>query len=232
MAVTLEVMRSRVRVKLNEMDARRVARDVVEIDGAISDAYILLGSRIPAPRLYTPNAFTIAANANTFRLPASGAEYAGDVRIQLVSDQRFIVKMTREEIESLRDGDIATVGIDRPRFFSLYEESDQDVQGDCWPRSKDAELCNLFAALVVSDLRDATDMDAANITFSRYGSTALVFYAAASLVAGMTADDLALRRLNPNIAALWLKDADRLLYAEEVRRHAAEDSGRTQRWVS
>lgn len=232
MAITLAVARNRVRVKLNEMDQRRASTGVVAIDNAIADAYISLGSRIPAPHASTASAFTIAANAQTFVLPASGAEYAGDVRIQLVSNGMFLVKISRDELESFRNGITSTTGTGKPSHFSLYEESDQELQGECWPRSKDAEACNLFASLTVTDLRDAAAMDVASITFSRYGSTALVYYASALLAAGMNDEDLKLRRLNPNVATLWKADAERLLYEEEVRRHNAESVGRTQRWVS
>ena len=236
MATTLVVVRNRVRAQLNELDNRAVSTGLIAIDNAIANTLQFQASRLPAPRLYAASAFTISALAQTFSLPTTLAsvatrEYAGDVRLQLDSDKTFLLKSTREEIEAFRNGDTSTNG-SKPLRFSLYEDSATVVQGECWPRSKDAEAVNLYASLDHNDIRDAADMDAATIGFSRYGATSLVLLSAATLVRGMTDEDLALRRLERSVAATWEKQASVLLYEEEARRHAAEDSGRTQRWVS
>ena len=233
MSVTLAVIRARVRVKIKEMDQRRGTTGIVEIDNAIADSYLLLASRIPSPRLVSLSAFTISANAQTFVLPSTAAiEYSGEVQIQLQSDKSFLKKITRDELQSYRSRDINNVGTTRPQMFSLYEDESQVVQGDCWPRSRDSELCDMFADISATDIRDAVAMDAASIKFARRGSTALVYHASAELVQSMTDSDLATRRLNRNVVGQWREDAERLIYEEEVRRHQAEDTGRTQRWVS
>jgi hypothetical protein len=235
MATTLVVVRNRVRARLNELDNRAVSTGLIAIDNAIADTLQVQSARLPAPKLYSASAFNISAGAQTFALPTTlgvvaTLEYAGDVRLQLNSDKTFLLKSTRDEIEALRFGDTSTAG-SKPLRFSLYEDSATVVQGECWPRSKDLEAVNLFASLDHSDVRDAASMDAAEIQFSRFGVTSLVLMTAAVLVRGMADEDLALRRLERAVAATWEKQAASLLYTDERRRHDAEGSGRTQRWI-
>lgn len=232
MAQTLSDLRNRVRTMIRDTDGRNASRDLAEIDDAIAEAYLVLASRIPSPSLYTASAFTIAANADTFTLPTSGLlEYTGDVRIRLRSDGRFLRRRTLEEIDRFRSGDISTVGTTRPELFALWMEADQEVQGRCWPRSRDAELCDLFAALSAQDLRENIEA-ASTIHFSRFGTVALVLHAAATIVTGLTDADLEERRLNRDVVPLWLKDADRTLVREEGRRHDVEAVGRMMKLVS
>ena len=231
MAETLATVRSRVRVNLKELGERSTVAGLIAIDNAIADAYLVLGASIPAPRLLTPSAFTIAANSRTFTLPsAAGLQYTGIVEIQLRSDRSYLSKRSRDEIQALYNGDTQTVGTSRPLLFSLYEDSSQVVQGDCWPRSRDAEPCDLYASLSVADIRDAASMDAATIQFGRAAVHAVVLQASSMLVAAMTDEDLRERKLNPKVADTWYKQAQTLAYQEELRRNNAEAVGYIQRW--
>lgn len=235
---TLAAVRARVQVKLNDTDGKNGSLDTLQVDHAIADACLSLGSQIEAPHVYLSSAFTISAGASTFTLPtaaqtgyASLTQYAGDVRIRLTNRLHFLTKKTVEEIDSLREYNSTTTQ-GYPECFCLWEEMDNDMQGRCWPNAGVAEPCDLFVSLVPDDLRDANDMDAANVRFSRYGSTALVYYTSALLAAAMSAEDLGKRRLNPNVVQLWRREGDVLLYQDAVRKHNAENHGRIQRWVS
>lgn len=233
MSVTLAVVRDRVRIRTRDVDAKNNSRDVVEYDNAICEAYLALSAWLPAPTSVTESAGTIAANADTFTLPTSGdEEYAGELRLRLRSDGSFLTRRTVEEIDRLRSGDTATVGTSRPTDFCVWEESDQDVQCRCWPRSRELETYDLHRTLLASDLRDAAAMDAASVAFSRFGVVSLVLHAAALMVQGMTDDDLALRRLSRGVAKDWVRDASTVLYKERERRHNLESVGRTLRLVS
>lgn len=227
---TLPQVRAEVRVALREMDARKPI-GLVEVDQAIRKCYLLLQFRLPAARSYTASAFTISSAAETFTLPTtSSAEYAGDVRIQLASDGSFLTKLTIEEIDAYRDGQSSTaVGV--PRYFALYEEDDGEVQGRCYPRANQAYVCNLFRSLVAADF-DLTALDSTNIRLSRPAATALVLKSACYLVAGMTAEDLATRRLDRGIVSLWNDEAERAIYQEAMRRHAIGATGRYKRNVA
>ena len=235
---TLANIRSRVQVRLNDTDSRRGSFDVVQIDHAIADACLRVGGQIPAPHVYLSSGLTIAAG-DTFTLPTAAqtgyvslTQYAGDIRIRLRSNNQFLIKNTVEELDAWRNGLSSTAVSGIPERFALWEEMDNDMQGRCWPPAAAAEACDLFVSLVPDDLRDAADMDVANVRFDRYGATALVFHAAAALVAQMDAEQLRARRLNPNVAELWRREASVLLYQAEVRRLNAESVGRTTRWVS
>lgn len=235
MSQTMEEVRNRVREKTRDTDSRNIVRDFYELDDAIMDAYETLASYLPSPKLYTAGAFSIAANAQTFALPNTGAfagvEYDAGVEIQLDSDKTFLLPSTRDEIKAFRHGNTSLVGTGKPLRFALYEEVDQQMQGECWPRSKDTELCNLFVSLAVNSIRTAASIDAGVIQFSRYGSTALVLRASSIVVSGMTAEELDRLKLSSKITDKWEADLGVLLYQEEMRRHSAEDAGRTQRWV-
>lgn len=234
---TLATVRARVQVKLNDTDAKNGTFDTVQVDHALADACLALGSQIRPPEAYLPSAFTIGAQTDSFALPTAAvsgyvslSQYAGDLRIRLTNRKHFLSKRTLEEVDALREFNSTSVQ-GWPEVFALWEEKDQTMQGRCWPATAVAEPCDLFVSLVADDLRDAVDMDAANVRFSRYGTTALVFHASAILAASMSAEDLQKRRLNPNVATLWLKQAGVLLYQEEVRRNNAESNGRIERWV-
>lgn len=226
MSLTVANIRSRVRAKLRDNDTRNDL-DVVEIDQQIAESYLENAARLPAPEYYTANAFTIAANAETFSLPTtlltgriSPLQYRGPVRIQLASDATFLTRVSRDEMDSLRSGETVTVGRARPSRFLVFEGQDQEQSGYCWPRSKDAEVCNLWRSLVGDDIRDATsDVDQAAIFFSRTGSAGLVLHVAARLAAAMTPERLAARGLNASVVSLWLKDADAAFRRDAGRHH-------------
>jgi len=239
-STTVGQLRFKVRESIRETDGRRASFDPIEIDQAIARAYLVLSAQLPPPVLYTANAFTIAANAQTFTLPStipsgyiSTAGYAGDVRIQLASNGVFLAKRTREEIEALRNGNTIVTGTTWPQVYALYEDGAQVVQGESWPRAQAAESCHLYRTLVVDDLRDhTTDLEAATIMFGRWAQAALELYAAADLLARMTEEDLALRRIDKGAASLWVQQAERLLYQEAKRLHDLKAVGRTLRWVA
>jgi len=235
---TLAAIRARVMVKAHDTDNRKGSLGIVRTDHAIADACLQLGSQIPSPEAYLPSAFTISAG-DTFALPTaaqtgyvSTTQYAGDIRIRLRSNNMFLTKRTVEELDAFREGQTSTSAPGVPSNYCLWEEMDNEVQGRCWPAAAASQACDLFVSLVPDDLRDASDMDAANVRFSRYGATALVFHAAALLVAELPQDELALRKLNGSVAKLWLDQARVLLYEEEVRKNNNESIGRTMRWVS
>lgn len=241
MSIPLKAIRDRVNGMLNNHDFRKPGLDEASVDQKICDVYMLEAARLPAPSSYTASAFTISAGGDTFTLPntvtgwtlgAGGAEYAGDVRIQLVSNGEFLLRVTREEIEGYKDNSPAVVlGI--PRRFALFEVRDQDLQGLCYPGALAAEACNLYRTLTVDDPRDFTGgMDASELQFSRIAATALQFSVAADFLESMTDEDLAIRRLNRKAAAAWRQRAEVAFYQEQARRHSIKDAGRFQRWVS
>lgn len=228
MGILLSTITGRVKRKLRDREARRRSYPRVEVDQAVCDAYIELQARLPAPHLYTPNAFSITAEA--FTMPATaGLQYDSDIRIQLRSNGMFLIKYTREEIDALRQGLQSYTG--RPTHVAFWEDSAQAVQGLVYPPPGGPEAVNTYVALAAADLRDGA-LDAASVLFSRTAAAALELYVAADLLAGMGAEDAKLRRINPGVAAQWRKDAEVLLYREAARRHNLESVGRIQRWIS
>lgn len=245
MAIPLRKVRDRVRGRLNDTDARRPTFVVPQLDSAICDAYLALSSMIPAPTIYTASAFTISAGAETFTLPTTAttgwtggdgeAEYAGMVQIQLVSTGTFLQPISNAQMHALRSGQTSVVtGI--PERFALYEASNQQVNGWCYPGAKVAQACNLYRSLLYDDLRDyvgagTDDLDDVEVQFSRLGVLALVQYAASCLLGQMTDEDAQLRRIDKSVAALWRKEAWDLAYGEAMRRHNLEDPGiGVERW--
>ena len=246
MAVPLRVVRDRVRAWIKDVDSRHPVFDIPQLDMAIADVYLVMGGMMPAPHLYTASAFTISAGGDTFTLPTAAptgwtgnsgrAEYGGDIRIQLVSTGQFLERRTREEVDSYRNGLITTT-TGKPDLFALWVESDQDVQGICYPGAKDAEPCNLFRSMSYDDLRDyvgsgSDDLDDVSVQFSRVGSVALGMMAASTLIAGMNDEDLKKCRLNPRLAQTLEKQAWSALYSDIANRNDIEAAGRIMRWVS
>lgn len=230
MPATVASVVTRVRERLRDFDARRLAFDIIEYGSEVAETYLSIQARIPPARLYTPNAFTIAAG-ETFTLPNSaGEEYAGDVRLQLISNGLPLTKWTREEIDAARAGVAQTPSI--PTHFAIWVEGDEDVQGLVWPAARTAEPVNFYRTLVAADVRAAADMDAALIQFGRGGIEALVLKTAVKLGSRMTQDDLAARRINPAVFNTWALEAETGIYKEECRRHDLESVGRVMRWVS
>jgi hypothetical protein len=245
MAISLSSIRARVRSELRDTDGKNNSFDQIEYDQHIAGAYIELAARIPPPSLYTESAFTISAGGDTFTLPETvtewtgndgGAEYNGDIRIRLRSTGQMLYKVSVEEIDALRDGDVSVVTA-VPRQFALWEDNSQAVQGRCYPGAASAEACDLWASLTVDDLRDyvgsggTSTMDDVEVLFSRMGAQALVLYTASAMLLKMSDDDAALRRLDKSAASDLRSRADVLLYQEEARKHAIEETGRIGRWV-
>jgi hypothetical protein len=129
-----------------------------------------------------------------------------------------------------------TLGI--PETFAAWLERGEALKIRIDPGAKVTETCDLFVNLEADDLRSfvgaggTSDLETVQIQLSRVGSQALVYKAAAEMVATMPPDELAKRKLNPGIAQLWLQESERLVYREITRRHNLEDVGRTQRWVA
>lgn len=245
MAIALRRVRGRVQDRIRETSARAQVFNPVEIDNAICDAYLVLQSQLPAPRLYTANAFTISAGGDTFTLPATvtqwtggdgGAEYAGTVGIRLATSGQFLTPRSVEMIDRLRDGQ-PTVHLAIPSQFALWEDKNQAVQGRCYPGAEDAQVCDLFQKLSADDMRDfigtgADDMDDVEVLLSRTGVVSLIAYTSADLLERMTDASLAERGLDRGVSKAWRREASVTLYQEAARRHDLEALGRIERWVS
>lgn len=245
MSIALRRVRDRIRIRLRDTDARLPTYSLVEYDQAIAEAYLVLQGRLPAAELYTASAFTITGGGDTFTLPNTvsqytgndgGAEYRGNFRIQLNSTKDFLVQVTQEQLDALRDGNSATA-TSIPQFFALWEENDQDVQGRCYPGTTDAQVCNLFRAMSADDLRDfvgsgTDDMDDVEVLFSRIAATALVNTVAAEMLLKMTKEDRALRKINTDVIPKWESYAELALLSEYSRRQDVETTGEVERWVS
>ena len=228
----------RVQALLREIDSREVACDTVEIDQALSESMMVLASLLPMPERRIENAFTIAAGANTFSLPAEEIEltsdlgdlmfggpvlpvgsevstsipfeYGGAISLQRASDGMFLEHVTLEKMDGLRDG-LADGRTGPPRYFMLWEEAGQVVSGFCYPRAERAEPCHLHFAHVP----DAFDLDTGTDSFSRYARHALVHHAAAMLLARMPETDRSRRRIRRDVITRWRADGFRAAHAAE-----------------
>lgn len=227
MSSTLPKVRAQVQVMLNEMDARKPSIGLIRLDQTIRNVYITLQARLPVTESVTTSAGTISSD--TFTLPTtSSAEYSGLVWIRLQSTGEFLTQLTTEEMKQLRDGN-ATTPVGTPSYFALYEDSSQQVQGQCESAPASALTYDLHRTLVASDFT-LTALDSTTLALSRYGIQALIYQSAAEVAASYTEEDLKLRRLNPSVIQLWLKQAELMLHRECVRRNDLESVGRMQYW--
>lgn len=231
MSTPLTTVRARCQVRLREMDQRRNSLSPIEYDQAIADAFIEITTYLPATHLYASSDLTLSdATSGTFTMATTSArQYAGDIRIRLRSTGFFLRRRTVEELDAIRSGVSPFQAV--PTDYALWEEPDQEVQGRCWPYPRTAEACDVYRAVVPSDLR-AFDLDTVTVDLSRPAELALECLVAANLADSLTDDDMKLRRLNPKVVASWRATAARILYKEAARRHDIEAVGRIQRWVS
>jgi len=194
--------------------------DAPMIDNAIADAYIALRSMQVAHEVFLPRAFTINQGASAFALPTSDddrdsrIEYAGGIRLQRDRDKVFLRRRSMSEITRMREG-LADGRRGPPRAFALWEESDGEVHGLCYPRADRDEPINLFCQRLPDDPRDAADAEAALFELDREQRTAVVLIAASNLAAGMRDDEMAERGLSPTMPTQWLAEAHRMIYAHE-----------------
>jgi len=136
----------------------------------------------------------------------------------------------------LRDS-LATIHLGIPRWFCLWEDKSQVVQGRVYPGAQQSEVCNVFANTRASDIRDFTGaggistLDDVSILFSDHMANGLMLYTAADLLTRMIPEDLAMRHLNPRAAEFWMKDANDALYKEYERRNMLSTVGRQKRFV-
>jgi hypothetical protein len=237
----LSRIRDRVNGRIRNFDFRGneagPAYSDVEVDQELCSEYLAISAMLPAAKIYTASAFTITGGTDTFTLPTTvtqwtgndgGAEYRNGIVIQLVNSGGFLQRMSLVEINSYRNfQQVVAGGI--PRVYALYEESDQDVQGICYPPALVSEPCNLFRNLEADDLRDfvgsgAQDMNVVEVQLSRVEALALELRGAAGLVAKMSSADLDARRLNGNVVSLWMNESSLLLGAAAGTRHNVRDS--------
>ena len=241
MSILLSKIRDRVQGHIRDVDNRRSTFQPQELDLAICDAYLALESRLPQTTFTSVSGLTIAGGGETFSLPTTvsqygSAELAGDVRIQRVQNGQFLIRITTEEIDRMRNFYTPNTYLAIPYYFALWREKDETIQGRCWPGASIANVCNLFITLTADDMRDYVgagtgNLDTVSANLSRIGATALVYHTAALLLAQMTSDDAALRKIDKAIAPVWFKEAAKMLYEEAGRRSDLEEVGRTQRWV-
>lgn len=247
MSVALSKVRNRVRERIRDIDSHSPPIAGVSVDMAIAEAYLLLSSQLPKPEIYTASAFTIMGGGDTFSLPVtvtgSGygtgtTEYAGNVRIQLVSNGLFLFRRSQSEMDAVRNWrPVSQIILGVPDSYHLYEDSGQVVRGRCFPGASADEACNLYATIERDDLRDyvgtggAEGLDTATIMFSRQAADALVRYTAADLIDRMLPEDLTRRRLNPNVSNTWRKEADDQLVRDAARLHNLKSVGRVQRFM-
>lgn len=229
MGITLAALANRVTGRLRDDDARSGSYSGTEIDQAIADAYMLVQARLPQARLYTANAFTIAASAEQFNFP-TGVQYGGELSIQLASSGMYLSPKTREEIEAFKAGQ-PTPLYAIPQFYAVWEEADRTLRGICYPGAQVAQACHLFRSLASADLRD-TDLDTVTLNLSHYGETALQYMVMSELAEALPDEERARRKISGDVIARWQKYAEVMLYKEECRIHDLESVGGTQRRVS
>ena len=244
MPVTLARIRGRVRSKIRDLDEEHGSFTSVEIDMAIADAYIAAQAQLPAPEVYTASGLTLTGGTPFFTLSTTvgqytggsgGAEYRGNIRIQLAATGIFLNPVD----ESVIDGFINSQAIPiatLPFCFSLKEDKSQVIQGRCYPQPISSLVCNLWVSMAADDLRDYVgsgtgDMDSVSVLMSRMAAQALVFSVSAELLAQMTPEDLALRKINPNVIPLWIKRADELMLQDAGRQHDLQAVDTTPRWT-
>lgn len=244
MSVTFVKLRGRVRQRLHSLDGRIANPDSVALDMALCDAYIALQADLPAPTLYTASGLTISAGTDLFTLPvtitSSGfgtgtVEYAGQVDIQLQSNGQWLERKTQNELLSWITNAGTLLGV--PTIFALYQDGSQTVRGRCYPGAKTAQVCNIYTTIAADDLRDyvgtggTEGLDTATAPLSRKAAAALVARASANLVARMDEAALKSRGINPNVAKLWMDEANDLAYQAAGDMYALESNGETQRRV-
>lgn len=227
MSVALSSLRARVLSKLHSLDGRN-GLDLVYVDQELRDQYIALQARVPGSYAYSASAGTITAGAVSFTLPTtSSREYEGDFRIQLTSDNRFLEKVTQEEMQRLRHGTSSSQQ-SRSSYFSPYQDSSQQVTCWCFPINAATETYNLFYTPSASDI-DTTGIEATTLVLNRVAQDALVFKTAAAILAAMDPDEAKSRRLNPAAAALWMKQGNDMTYKAAVIQSDIESGGRVMR---
>lgn len=230
-----------------DSDGRMDMPSGVQVDMAAASAWIALGSFLPAPVVATASAFIISAGSETFTLPvtvtASGygtgtTEYAGNVRIQLVSNGLYLVPASHAEMHALRNGVVAT-SPSMPQVFCLDPDGSQVARGRCWPPPKVAEACNLWAAIKAEDLRDyvgtggAEAMDTVTILGTREQVQALECRTARTLLTRIPAAVAEARGMDKRaLLAEWAKEEKDLVYGAEQNHHGLKSVSRVQRWSS
>lgn len=249
MSINLRTVRDRIRNRIRDLDGPRHTYNVLEVDQALASQYIRLQSSLPPAVLYTASAFTISANASSFTLPTTvsqytgnmgQAEYAGDVRIQLVSTGTYLQKLSQDQMDAFYNGS-PNVPMSKPIAFDLRETKAQVVTGRTWPGASAAEACNLWVTMQASDVRDfigtaTDDMDDVQVLLTVVATEALERFAAADLLGRMSEEDLKLRRFDARSAArsilLWETEAAQLAYKERERRCNTESTGSFESWVA
>lgn len=223
----------KVRFRTRDRDHKNQARSTPEIDQLTREKYLIRYAQLPPVHVATASAFTISAGGDTFTVTLTGTTYAdaGDVRIRLRSDGSFLVKQSVEQIDATRNGH-PSVSLGIPDRFCVWEDKVGVLNGRCWPGAKDAQICDLYRDEDADVLTSATDLDAVAVILNDAGQTALAALVAAEIVESMTDEELAVKKLNRNVAKLWTQEAEKVFYLEACRRHDVESVGVIERWIS
>lgn len=229
-------LRDRVRELMRLTDRGHDPIDIVEVDNAIAECYLSVAAMLPAPVMVIEDAVTITEGSNEFALPtshadrASALQYAGEVRLTRAADHIPLEPVTVEELDRMRE--FTASGLrGAPRKVALWEEADGTVRGRCFPRADRDTSLHLHCTIVVDDLRDFPDFDAALTAAPRDLSTAVVYRAASWLATRLSSIELTRLGLDRGTVREWDALSDAAVYRVGSKRHDLHDVGRIERVV-
>lgn len=216
---TLRAICNRILKQLREDDSHRPFIDSLEADMALCDAYNLELAKLPGMRVELASGLTLIAGSDSFALPTARVYKSVD-SIRLRFDGSFLRKLSRDEIDAMRNYHISGTGTAVPRWFCLWEESDLEVNGRLDRPAAAAYVCDLFVSHLPTDPRVSADMETATIDgLSAAGESALVHRVASRLGRGLPQDIKAARGFDRETFAEWDKTASTGFYQEEMRQH-------------
>jgi hypothetical protein len=156
-------------------------------------------------------------------------DYADILNVRRTADGQTLTKRTAEELDKMywQSGVAASRGTAEPTDYALLESEAQAVSLRFQNYAKTSTTLDVFRRVLPADLT----ADSTAIPFSLLAVEALIDLVAVEALAKIPEEVTKERKLNPQVAPLWMKRAEENIRNETERIHRQRGVGRPLRFV-
>lgn len=180
----------------------------------INSWYLQINSILSLPDTWSSAAISLVAGTRVYQLASTAYQTLAMLRRH--TDGTILQKVSEDELQSYYQ--VPTPGAGSPRFYALYEGTDEKLNVDLYPTPDGTAVAlnaslDAFLATTVSPLTDLTQ----SVVLSPPGVAALEMLVAAECLRGVDSATLAAKHVSPDLAGTLEKRGMVMLNMEKER---------------